>query len=84
MEYDGEVDFVGVTFSNSDDATLDFVEQYSLSFPIIADRSAQLFINYDVPMTPLFVLLTSVDGEESLEELTSARALTAAIDEALM
>ena len=83
MKYEGAVDFVGVTFSDSDEATQDFVDQYSLSFPIIADRSAQMFNKYEVPMTPVFLLLTSVDGNDSFERVTTSVDLTAVIESAL-
>ena len=56
------------------------MERYNLSFPIIADRSAQIFIEYDVPMTPVFLLLTTIDGEEMMERMTSTDTLTTEID----
>ena len=42
-----------------------------------------MFIEYEVPMTPVFLLLTSIDGEESIQRMTSASTLTDAIDSAL-
>jgi peroxiredoxin len=58
----GQVEFVGVGWSGSDDDYREFVARHGLTFPQIDDSSTQVFQRFGVPTQPAIALVIP-DGE---------------------
>jgi len=49
--------FLGVAWSGTSDAMLDFIDRHGLSFPTIVDQSGDLYLKYQVPYQPAWVFI---------------------------
>lgn len=52
--------FLGVAWSGTSEAMLDFIDRHELSFPTIVDQNGDLYLKYQVPYQPAWVF---IDGE---------------------
>ena len=58
----GEVEFVGVAWSGSDDEYRDFIDRHGLTFPQLDDSSTEVFRRFGVPTQPATAIVLP-DGE---------------------
>ena len=58
----GQVEFVGVAWSGSDDDYRGFIDRHGLTFPQIDDSSTQVFQRFGVPSQPAIAIVVP-DGE---------------------
>jgi peroxiredoxin len=53
--------FLGVAWSGTSDAMLDFIDRHGISFPTIVDQSGDIYLRYQVPYQPAWVFIDA-DG----------------------
>lgn len=49
--------FLGVAWSGSSDAMLEFIRRHGLTFPTIADQSGDVYLRFQVPYQPAWVFI---------------------------
>ena len=71
----GSIEFVGVAWTGDDEAFQGFIDQYSLTFPTISDDPGDVYLRFEVPAQPAFVIV-SADG--------TTQTLFGAVDESTL
>ena len=57
----GSVEFVGVAWTGDEAAFQGFIDKHSLTFPTISDDPGDVFLRFEVPAQPAFVIVAA-DG----------------------
>ncbi len=57
QQWAGQVEFVGVAWTGTDDDFQGFIDEHELTFPQISDTAAEVFDRFDVPAQPALVLV---------------------------
>ena len=58
----GQVEFVGVAWTGTDDEFSDFVARHGLTFPSLSDDAATVYDRFGIPYQPAIVTI-SPDGD---------------------
>lgn len=69
IRWAGQVQFVGVAWTGTDEAFQGFIDEHALTFPQISDDAAEVFDRFEVPAQPALVLVAA-DG--TVERLLGA------------
>ncbi len=56
--------FMGVAWSGTSDAMLDFIDRHGISFPTIVDMSGDVYLRYEVPYQPAWVFIDAEGNHE--------------------
>ena len=67
------MEFVGVAWTGDDTDFQKFIDKYELTFPTISDDPGDVYLHFEVPVQPAFVIVGS-DG--------TTQTLAGAVDEA--
>ncbi len=62
----GEVDFVGVAWTGTDDEFQAFIDRYGLSFPQLSDDAGVIYDRFGVPAQPAFVVVDDTGETDTL------------------
>ncbi len=49
--------FLGVAWSGTSDAMLDFIDRHGITFPTIVDQSGEIYLRFKVPYQPAWVFI---------------------------
>ena len=55
----GSIEFVGVAWTGDDEAFQGFIDKYSLTFPTISDDPGDVYLRFEVPAQPAFVIVAA-------------------------
>ena len=81
-KYAGDVNFVGVAWTGSDDDFQGFIDRYELTFPQISDDPGEVFARFDVAYQPAVVVVKADGSTESIAGAVEPERLDQIIGEA--
>lgn len=61
--------FLGVAWSGTSEAMLEFIDRHGLSFPTIVDQNGDIYLRYEVPYQPAWVF---IDAEGNHQRVMGA------------
>ena len=83
MRYEGQVDFVGVAWTGSDDSFQGFIDQHGLTFPQLSDDPGEIYSRFDVAFQPAFVIVKADGSVETVAGAINEELLDQIVTEAI-
>ena len=76
------MNFVGVTWTGSEDSYQGFIDRHGLTFPQLDDTAGDVFARFDIAFQPAFVIVTADGSIERVAGAVNEELLTQIISEA--
>ena len=80
-EYEGQVEFLGVAWHDTEEAMQDFVDRYGLRMPTAIDRTDAIFNRFGFFYQPAWAFLDEDGGVTAVQQELGVEGLRAEIEE---